>query len=62
MTENQKKIRNDLAQQNFEYFLWNGKHINDSCLLYILYNASFCKSEAEKAIIFIKNQTVKAIK
>lgn len=60
MTEAKKQVRNNLAQQNFDYYVFNKKHLPESELLYILYQAEFCRSEAQKAIQFIKNQTIKA--
>lgn len=53
-------FRNKLAQENFDYYVWNGHHINENDLLYRLYKNDFSKSEAKRAITFIYNQTIKA--
>lgn len=55
-----KEFRNKLAQENFDYYVWNGKHINETTLLCRLYNFGFTRSEAKKAVKFIYNQTIKA--
>ena len=62
MTEKQKQIRNQLAQDNFDHYLWNNRHMPDDFLLWPLVNAGFTRSAATKALTFIKNQTVKALK
>lgn len=62
MTEKQKQIRNQLAQDNFDYYIWHNNHMSDAFLLWPLANAGFTMSAAAKAVTFIKNQTVKALK
>lgn len=60
MTGRHKEVRKNLAQRNFDYYVWNKKHLSDNDLLSTLYQAGFCKSEAQKSVQFIKNQTIKA--
>lgn len=56
------EYRNKLAQQNFDYRLWHFDNIPESDLLSKLYGFGFTKSEAQRAITFIYNQTEKALK
>ena len=62
MTENQKQLRQKLLQQNYDYYIWNNRHISESRLLYILYNNDFCKSLANITIQYIYKNTLKALK
>ena len=55
-------VRNALAQRNFDYRVGAGRNLAEFNLLNTLYGAGYSKSEAEKAIKFIYNQTEKALK
>lgn len=61
MTQSQKDKRNELAQQAFDRVI-NGGDFPENYILYQLYRADFCASEAKKAIIFIKNQIRASLK
>lgn len=61
MTQSQKEKRNELAQQAFDLVI-NGVDFPENYILYQLYRAEFCASDAKKAIVFIKNQIKKALK
>lgn len=61
MTQEQKEKRNELAQQAFDRVI-NGGDFPENDILYQLYRAEFCASEAKKAIVFIKNQINAALK
>lgn len=54
------KFRNKLAQENFDYYVWNCQHISEPRLTRRLYDKGFTKSEARQAVAFIYNQTIKA--
>lgn len=62
MNDKQKEFRAQLVQENFDYFIWNGKNINEVDLIARLYRVDFNKSEAQKAVTFIYNQTSKALR
>lgn len=61
MTEQQKQLRQQLLQQNYDYYISNNKHINENNLLYILYNHDFSKSLANRTIQYIYKNTIKAL-
>lgn len=61
MTEKQKQLRSELLQRNYDYYIFNNKHINKNDLLYILYNNDFSKSLASRTIEYIYKNTLKAL-
>jgi hypothetical protein len=61
MTEKQKQLRQELLQSNYNYYIYNNRHIGESDLLYILYKNDFCKSLADRTIQYIYNNTIKAL-
>lgn len=61
MTEQQKQLRQELLQKNYDYYIFNNRHINENDLLYILYNNDFCKSLANRTIQYIYKNTLKAL-
>lgn len=61
MTISQKEFRNKLIQEAYDYYIYNNKFQPDYYYLNRLYNYDFCKSLAEKTLVFIKNQVLKEV-
>lgn len=62
MTEQQKQARQKLLQNCYDYYIWNNDFLSNNFMLNYLYNNGFCKSLAEKTILFIKNNVLKELK
>lgn len=47
------RLKKELAQKDYDRYIWQGHHIDENDLLYVLYKNCFTKSAAKKMIVSI---------